>query len=81
MVPYNEISFQRSYFLLLAFEDIDALMVLKHQAVRAQLVDVESILVQQELAVQNLPCGPRIGFSLDIVLYFSTLQEVEVFVE
>ena len=42
-------------FLLLAFEDVDALRILQHQTIRTQIVDGKGILVKQELTVQNLP--------------------------
>lgn len=42
-------------FLLLAFEDVDALRILQHQTIRTQIVDGKGILVKQELTIQNLP--------------------------
>ena len=67
--------------LLLALEDIDALGILEHQAVRAQFIDGKGILVEQELSVQDFPGSPRIGLSLHIVFYLSAFQQVEVLVE
>ena len=64
-------------FLLLALEDIDALGILQHQAVRAQFVDGKGILVEQELSVQDFPRSPRIGLSLHIVFYLSTCPRVK----
>lgn len=54
---------QDSYFkrfhtktpLLLALECIDALMVLQHEAVWTEFVNIEGILVEQEFAIHDLP--------------------------
>ena len=67
-------------FLLLAFEDVDALRILQRQTIRTQIVDGKGILVKQELTIQDLPCSPRVGFRLHIVLHLATFQDIEVLV-
>lgn len=52
-IIYNRLEI--TCFLLLAFEDVDALRILQRQTIRTQIVDGEGILVKQELSVQNLP--------------------------
>ena len=67
--------------LLLALENKDALSVLQHKTVRTQLVNSESILIQQEFTIEYLPAGPRISFCFHIVLYFSTFQDVKILIQ
>ena len=66
--------------LLLAFEYIDAFMVLEQQTVGTQVVDGEGIGIEQQFAVDDFPRGPGVDLCLDVVDDVATFHDLEVLV-